>query len=53
MKTLSRKRVRKEIYSEDEEYIPENIEEDVESLRKTDRKAYDNFIETKLEILKT
>ena len=60
MKTRSRKRVRKQIYSEsedsgidDEEYILEDIEEDVASLRKTDRKAYDNFIETKLEILKT
>lgn len=63
MKTRSRKRARKKIYNEsgdsdtelreDEEYIPEDIEEDIESLRKTDKKAYDNFMETKLEILKT
>jgi len=64
MKTLSRKRVRREVYSEsddsnrnmsedEEEYIPEEgFDQEAGSLRKTDRKAYGNFIETKLEIIK-
>lgn len=63
MKTRFRKRARKKIYEEsdddsefDEDYIPsdqENEENDIENLKNTDRKAYDNFIETKQEILRS
>ena len=58
MKTHSRKRVKREVYNEededeDDEYIPNSdFEQEAESLRKTDRNAYNNFIETRLEIIK-
>jgi len=61
MKTRQRKRVKKEFdtsYSEDynqddeddeddEDYISEDFESEISSLRKIDKKAYNNFIETK------
>ena len=60
MNTRSRKRARKKIFKEsddsdfDEDYIPSDMEDEenyIENLRKINRKAYDNFIETKQEIL--
>ena len=61
MKTRQRKRVKIDFdtsYSEDEdededeEYIPDDFESEISSLRKLDRQAYDNFIQTKDVIVK-
>lgn len=61
MKTRQRKRVKINLdssYPEDEykdeydEYIPDDFDTEISCLRKLDRKAYDNFVETKDAILK-
>lgn len=53
MKTRLSKRVRRQIYEDDEDYdyIPE-IESETKKL-KTDKEAYNNLIETKIEIIKS
>ena len=60
MKTRQRqcKRLKRDFYTsyseneEEEEYIPEDFDSEILSLRELDKKSYDNFIKTKNTILK-
>lgn len=63
MKTRKRKRIKKEIdtsysededsdYEEDQDYIPEDFDTEILSLKKIDKQAHNNFIRTKDAIIK-